>query len=137
MRGGGKSGQASLEYIITLCAALAFISVSMGFFGGLRDGTMFALDVQNAKGFAQRLGEESRTLLLLGDGSQSAIEAQIIGEWKTGSGPQGAQIIVSGTSGKTATVPLAHEIRKIPERAFSKKISATLEKSGGNVLWRD
>ncbi|GEM_PF-6112389 len=134
---GREGAQASLEYIITLCAALAFILASIGFFGELKEGALFALDVQNAKGFAQRLDAQARTLALLGDGSQSAIEAQIIGEWKIHNGPQGGRIIVTAPSGKTAAIALPPEIANAPEKALRKKISATLEKAGTAILWRE
>ncbi len=142
-----STGQASLEYLLVLIAAFAFLGVSFHFFGSLQSDSMFWLDIENAKAFAGLVASESRSLSALGDGSSQPIESKILGEWKisgtgtgTGANPGSYALVVVGSGGRKFSVPFKfHGLlgKGLSGKAFSKRISLVLEKSNGAVLARD
>lgn len=138
-----RNGQASLEHLLVLIAAFAFLGVSFHFFGSLQADSMFWLDIERAKNFAGLLDSESRSLHALGEGSSQMLESKILGEWKisgAGAYPGRPAITVLGSGGREFSVPLHFRgalAKGLFGKVFSKRISLVLEKSGGAVLAHD
>ncbi len=130
-------GQVSLEYLLVLIGALAFLSASFHFFSSLEEDSRFWMDVLSAKGFASHVQQQGRALSLMGDGSAAALETKILGEWRIMADGNFAELRVFGANGRAFSISLAAGAQKLSGKAFTKKLSVVLAKDGGKISLQD
>jgi len=130
-----SKAQLSIEFLLVLTAMLGFISVFAGAFAELENSSLFVLDARNAKRFAVDIEQASKTLMLLGDGSEKHFEYKILNEWEITSSGGKPVVIVSSLDGREISISLPENlVLQGVERTFVGEISVSLKKSEGRLI---
>ncbi|MCR4335705.1 MAG: hypothetical protein NUV57_04160 [archaeon] len=127
-----SNGQLSIEFLLLLTAILAFLSVFTSAFSELEESSLYAIDVQNAKRFVNELNNSSKTLSLLGEGSQKQFSYKIINEWELKDSP--VALIVHSNSGKNISLQLPENIMLESSKNFKENLIVVLKKENGKLI---
>jgi len=129
-----SKGQLSIEFLMITAAVISFLLVFVSGFAGLQEAALLTLDVQNAKRFVNELEVESKTLSLMGEGSQKTFSYKIIHEWTFQETPE-TELIVTANSGKKVSIKLPENISlQLSKKTFEKDFSARLIKYNESIL---
>lgn len=126
-------GQVSIEFLLVFVAMLAFISVFVGAFSTLHESSLLSLDIQNAKRFVKELDNSSKTLLLLGDGSNKKFSYTILTSWELKEIENNNFLIIDSKE-KDVQLELPKNIKLKNQNSFSKKFRVTLTKTSDELI---
>jgi len=127
-----EKGQASIEFLLVLITALLLLSVSANAISNLHEAALFTIDVKNAKSFLDEANAKANLLILLGEGSESAIETSIIGEWEISQKQN--ELTIKNPQGKEKIFAFPKNLSvKINEKSFTGKNIFILKKEGQSV----
>lgn len=126
-------GQVSIEFLLVFVAMLAFISVFVGAFSTLHESSLLSLDIQNAKRFVKELDNSSKTLLLLGDGSNKKFSYTILTSWELKE-IENNNFLIIDSNGKDVQLELPKNIKLKNQNSFSKKFRVTLTKTSDELI---
>lgn len=127
-------GQVSIEFLLVFVAMLAFISVFVGAFSTLQESSLFSLDIQNAKRFVNELDNSSKTLSLLGNGSNKKFSYTILNFWDLKEIENNNFLIIKNEAGKSIQLQLSKNIKLKNPSSFSKKFKVTLTKTNEGLI---
>ncbi len=130
--------QLSLEYMLLLAAFFSAIMVFMPVIAGLHANAVFASDVHNAQNFMGGLESASGKMLILGSGSQIALNAQVLTSWELSiSGTKALLTIKSGNIGKNKTIEaeLAAPL-ELGKKTFDSGFTMLIKNENGKITIR-
>lgn len=131
-----EGAQASMEYLLLLAAVIFFFSAVLLLFQQAQAVSLFALDVSNARNFANDLKLKAGEMRFLADGSAFSVEAKPIGEWAISS--DGNELFIKVKSPqlrkeKIFTVEFPNAIQ-FSETSVGNGTTLLLRKENGTVL---
>ncbi|VVB99864.1 Uncharacterised protein [uncultured archaeon] len=132
---GQKNGQASIEFLLVLSAALAFLSASLLMSSELSDSALLFISAFSAKAFSSEVASAADSLSLLAEGSSMEISASIPGEWKIERG--GTDYFLAVSAGNRESRIMMSPAVVFPVNVSGKagqKLSIVLEKRNGIVI---
>ncbi|MAG21894.1 MAG: hypothetical protein CL943_01130 [Candidatus Diapherotrites archaeon] len=93
--------QASIEYLLLLAAVLFFFSLMIPLLQQSHELAFFAVDIGNAKSFANELQYTADSLAFLSNGSAARLEARPVGKWIVSAKNSTLTIIVESNHSKS------------------------------------
>lgn len=124
--------------MLLLAAFFSAIMVFMPVIAGLHANAVFASDVHNAQNFMNGLESASEKMLILGSGSQIALNAQVLTSWELSiSGTKAFLTIKSGNIGKNKTIEaeLASPL-ELGQKTFGSGFTMLLKNENGKITIR-
>ena len=125
--------QVSIEFLLVFAAMLAFISVFVGAFSTLQESSLLSLDIQNAKRFVKELDNSSKTLSLLGEGSNKKFSYTILNSWELREIENNNFLIIDNKE-RDVQLELPKSIKLKNQNSFSKKFRVTLTKTSEGLI---
>lgn len=127
-------GQASIEFMLILTAALIFTAIFAAGFSEVKEAAFIAIDAQEGKRAAEEIEAAGKYISLLGDGSAKKMELHATNKWefKAGTNPN---ITIKSEKGKTAEIKLPQKVKyQVAGKTLKGKIELILEKKSGELI---